>query len=115
MQTLRLQGPSSANGTGRIEIFYNGLWGTICDDGWGLRDAKVACRQLGYPDAVRSLPGGQVPSGTGPIWLSYVRCTGQEPNITSCYHNEWGNNFCSHFEDAGVECSATGNQAAQIY
>ncbi|XP_028399552.1 uncharacterized protein LOC114522963 isoform X3 [Dendronephthya gigantea] len=107
-QTLRLRGPSSANGTGRVEIFHKGLWGTICDDGWDINDARVACRQLGYPDAVRPLTGGDVPSGSsGVIWLSYVRCSGGEQNLTSCYHNGWGDNACSHSEDAGVECSTT--------
>ena len=107
-----MQGPLSENGTGRVEVLSNGLWGTICDVGWSIEDARVACRQLGYPDAVRFIPGGQVPSRTsGPVWLSNVACTGQEQNLTSCSHDGWGNNACPHSRDAGIECSTTGNAA----
>ena len=103
--TLRIQG---SNGYGRVEILHNGQWGTICDDLWDINDARVVCRQLGYPYAVKALQGGQVPPGTGQIWLDNVRCTGSERNLTNCHHQGWGTHNCGHGEDAGVECS-TGN------
>ena len=93
-----------------MEVFYRGQWGTICDHSWSFNDATVACRQLGYDYAVRTLRGGQVPPGSGPIWLSFVGCSGREQNLTRCSHGGWGNHdsYCNHTNDAGVECSSTG-------
>ena len=106
--SLRLQGPSSANGTGRVEVFYKGEWGTICNDSWGINEANVACRQLGYLYAVRTIPIYLITNGTRQIWLDNVACTGREQNLTSCNHNGWGNHKCRHDSDAGVQCSSTG-------
>ena len=105
---LRLHGPQSANGTGRVEVFYRGYWGTICDRYWDIKDARVVCRQLGYPLAVRTLRRSQVIPGSGRIWLANVDCTGEEQNLTSCTHYGWGVHSCSHNQDAGVECSTAG-------
>ena len=105
---LRLRGFSK--NAGRVEVLYDGQWGTICDDGWDINDARVVCRQLGFSDAIRPLFGSQVPPGSGRIWLNGVSCTGREENITKCSHNGWKyhNNHCKHSQDAGVECSTSG-------
>ncbi|KFU90031.1 Macrophage receptor MARCO, partial [Chaetura pelagica] len=86
---------------GRVEIFNQGTWGTICDDGWGLEDATVACRMLGYTRAISAFTAA---SGSGRIWLDDVNCKGNEQSIYECEKPAWGVNNCSHNEDAGLEC-----------
>ena len=111
---VRLQGPSSENGTGRVEVFYAGEWGTVCDDNWDINDATVVCRQLGYKYAVRPIREGGASTGVGKIWLDEVGCLGSEKSLSFCPHNGWENENCGHSEDAGVECSNTGNVDVEL-
>ena len=91
---------------GRVEIYYEGEWGTICDDFWDLNAAIVACRQLGYLTAIRRSGSAEFGQGEGRIWLDNVRCTGDEASVADCDHGGWGNHNCQHSEDAGVVCSS---------
>ncbi|XP_052811436.1 adhesion G protein-coupled receptor L3-like isoform X1 [Mya arenaria] len=91
---------------GRVEVYVNGRWGTICDDSFDTNAASVVCRMLhiNVTDAI-VISGGYYGEGNGPIWLDDVRCLGNESNIADCAHNKLGRTNCEHYEDVGVLCA----------
>ena len=100
---LRLVG-GTWNGEGRVEVFHNGVWGTVCDDFWDINDAEVVCRELGYLGAASAPQRAYFGAGSGQIWLDNVACQGNETSIVQCQHNGWGVENCGHREDASVIC-----------
>ena len=103
---------TSKRGCGRVEIYHDEEWGTICHNYWDMDDATVVCRQLGYPAALKAYTYEDT-SGkdTGQIWLDNVRCEGIEPRLVDCpFYHDWGSYYCfeNHTEDAAVECQVDG-------
>ncbi|XP_076002841.1 lysyl oxidase homolog 3B isoform X2 [Genypterus blacodes] len=101
---FRLTGYPRKHNEGRIEIFYKGEWGTICDDDFSLANAHVLCRQLGFVEATGWTHSAKYGNGQGKIWLDNVQCNGGEKSIELCKSRGWGNSDCTHEEDAGVVC-----------
>ncbi|XP_028518446.1 neurotrypsin, partial [Exaiptasia diaphana] len=103
---IRLVG-SSNRYEGRLEVYHNGQWGTVCDDVWDQNSngGTVACRQLGF-SGVQSYDTDIFGQGTGIIWLDDVTCTGTEQRIQDCPHLIIPNGvlYCSHSEDVGIIC-----------
>ena len=109
---------------GRLEVYQNGEWGTVCDDARAGHASKanndgvggdqgdnnmaiVVCRMLG-------LTGGVVKTdknygaGTGSIVMTKVGCSGNEKTIFDCpyaYAYAYARNGCRHNEDVGVACN----------
>lgn len=100
---LRLAG--GAANYGRVEVYYNGRWGTVCDDFWDIDDAHVVCRQLGFLSAAAANLSAAYGQGSGPIWMDNVSCDGGEASIFDCPHPGWEIENCGHGEDASVVCN----------
>lgn len=90
-------------GGGRVEIFHDGSWGTVCDDDFNDRAAAVVCKQMGFTGG-EALLDQQYGPGDDPIWLDDVRCRGDEKDLDSCVHLRWSLHDCGHNEDVGVVC-----------
>ena len=105
--TVRLvNGPT--NHEGRVEVYHNGVWGTVCGDGWDWHNAQVVCRELDLGYAVNASSNAFYGQGSGQIWLDDVNCVGTELNIAQCSHRGWGTHNCNHGRDASVECNFSG-------
>ena len=90
---------------GRVEVYHNDIWGTVCDDYWDTNNAKVVCKELGFQyGEAQAKTGAFFGQGSGPIWLDDTNCTGSENRLSSCDHRGWGVENCGHHDDAGVIC-----------
>ncbi|XP_071959146.1 neurotrypsin-like isoform X2 [Antedon mediterranea] len=91
------------NFSGRVEVYYQGRWGTVCDDLWKPENSMVVCRQLGYGDPVSTftLEG----NSSQPIYLDEVDCNGIEATLSSCTYQPIGEHNCRHYEDLAITCS----------
>ena len=103
---VQLAGGSS-EAEGRVEVYINGEWGTVCGHSWDPLDSKVVCQQLGYKGVNRTYSDTSQHNfgeGTGQSWLHNLRCTGSEANLLQCPHSGIGSG-CPHSYDVGVVCT----------
>ncbi|XP_036089324.1 neurotrypsin isoform X1 [Rousettus aegyptiacus] len=99
---LRLAGGKDSH-EGRLEVYYRGQWGTVCDDGWTELNTNVVCRQLGFKHGRRSAVH-PFKEHAGPVWLDDVSCSGKESGLLQCSRRPWGAHDCSHREDVALAC-----------
>ena len=91
-----------------MEVYYKGQWGTVCYNLPSYANARVVCRELGYPDAkfTTEMLSFENASNEQPIWISNLRCGGSEDTILDCFFNTWETySYCvDHANDLAVSC-----------
>uniref|UniRef100_A0A673I0G0 SRCR domain-containing protein n=1 Tax=Sinocyclocheilus rhinocerous TaxID=307959 RepID=A0A673I0G0_9TELE len=70
--------------SGRLEVYHNAVWGSVCDDQWDISDAQVVCRQLGCGAALRADGNSVFGAGEGVVWMNKVECRGNEIHLWDC-------------------------------
>uniref|UniRef100_A0A9J7XIK9 SRCR domain-containing protein n=1 Tax=Cyprinus carpio carpio TaxID=630221 RepID=A0A9J7XIK9_CYPCA len=91
--------------SGRLEVYHNTVWGSVCDDQWDISDAQVVCRQLGCGAALRADGNSVFGAGEGVVWLNRVECRGNEIHLWDCPLSLKNHTDCSHKEHAGLTCA----------
>ena len=89
---------------GRVEVYLDGSWGTVCNDGWDINDAKVACDYLHFQGAALATDARTHGIGEGPIHFTHMNCLGEEGDFKGCDYDRDTSN-CYHTEDAGLVCN----------
>uniref|UniRef100_A0A8C5RA65 SRCR domain-containing protein n=1 Tax=Leptobrachium leishanense TaxID=445787 RepID=A0A8C5RA65_9ANUR len=89
---------------GRVEVYQQGEWGTVCVDHWDQKEAEVVCRQLGCGHAVSATTLVRHGRESGKIWLNDLKCKGSESTLWECNSSARGQHDCGR-KEAGVICS----------
>uniref|UniRef100_A0A8C2TR60 SRCR domain-containing protein n=1 Tax=Coturnix japonica TaxID=93934 RepID=A0A8C2TR60_COTJA len=80
---LRLAG-GPGRCAGRVQVYMDGAWSSVCRDAWSLRDAAVVCRQLRCGAALQAPGPERFGSGTGTTWAGNGGCAGTEAALWDC-------------------------------
>ncbi|KAL8584043.1 hypothetical protein ACOMHN_022383 [Nucella lapillus] len=101
--TVRLVGGDEPT-HGLLQVFLYNRWGTVCRSSWSTASSEVVCKQMGFTDvAAADFYYMSDNTGTAPIHLNYVSCSGTERNILECPSSE-SVSYCTHANDIFVQC-----------
>lgn len=93
---------------GRVEVFYNGTWGSVCSNGMSQLTAVTVCKHLGCGEGGRIATDFKYGRGSGPTWLDHIECTEQHSSLWQCQSDPWDPQSCDNrAEETHITC--TGN------
>lgn len=98
-----IEGPDSSSG--RLEVFQDSFWGSVCSLGWSINESHVVCRELGFSKAVLTADYRSFGTGGGQIKLGSVSCSGDESLLNGC-QNDTDASGCTHAKDVGIVCES---------
>ena len=114
---LRLSSVEGFKYKGRLEVKHQGVWGSVCDDGWHYRNALVVCQQLLLGPPIQNVylrSQSFTELSISKIWLDDVSCQGNEDSLAQCHAHPWGIHNCHHHEDVHIECSPPGISRCEV-
>ncbi|XP_035729652.1 uncharacterized protein LOC118444946 isoform X3 [Vespa mandarinia] len=114
---IRLAGSDNID-EGRIEVKVWGIWGQVCDDGFGMINAGVICKELGFPlGALEIKPGGFYGNLDPPnrFMVDQLQCRGNETSLRECDFEGWGVHNCQPEEAVGVVCKTAVDSCQEGY
>lgn len=103
-----MAGGGKSKNEGRLEVYFNGEWGSVCNRNWGSWSGVIACKDLGFVGLAKVTTASHytyLGSEDSPIWLEGVRCSESHSRIRDCPHEPFGYQPCSHDDDVGLVCS----------
>jgi len=115
---------SMGGNSGRLEVFNDGQWGTVCMGGFEQTGADTVCKQLGFNLGATSFGPYSPPDGvftpadvTRPVALSGLACRGNEQNILSCAYLDGENidNRCSRRTNIVLTCNPNPGSAKKEF
>ncbi|XP_062608301.1 deleted in malignant brain tumors 1 protein-like [Saccostrea cucullata] len=101
---------------GRVEVFINGQWRSVCNNMWDTNDANVTCRGLGYSGGIPALSSSSSVFGEtkGQMAVTNINCNGYEDSLIKCARSISRTNVCNNGRHAGVVCYNTTNDIIRI-
>ncbi|XP_046614568.1 uncharacterized protein LOC124302404 isoform X6 [Neodiprion virginianus] len=107
---IRLSGSNNTN-QGRVEVKVWETWGQVCDDGFGMIAANVACKELGFIYGAQEVrPAGYYGNADSQLFLmDQLKCRGNETSLRECDFDGWGIHNCLPEEAVGIVCKTAVN------
>uniref|UniRef100_A0A8C9M1C8 LCCL domain-containing protein n=1 Tax=Piliocolobus tephrosceles TaxID=591936 RepID=A0A8C9M1C8_9PRIM len=122
IRLVDVTGSPSTNGIGRLQIYHNNVFGSICSEGWIKENEIIACKELGYNGIKQGGLSHKVCNNIlgdnlcGPdtehINAVNLTCTGNETSLKKCKYETHDDIYCSHDEDVVIGCAGSDGDAS---
>ena len=100
-ENIRLTGGSTIY-EGRVEIFIQGQWGTVCGDGISVNEAETLCWSLGF-GPFQATSNYTMESTTFQLVISHLMCSDYYDHFMKCTFNQ-SSPLCSSQSSLGLKC-----------